>query len=92
MKKCDGCGEEFTGKSYPMHDENYHKIPGIILCEECYAATLGISAQAYQEAQEIDLEDLEAAADAFDRLKAGTYYDGYKESDFLENKQNDTKN
>lgn len=36
-KKCDSCGYEFTGKSYPIIDENFNKQRGLIQCESCFA-------------------------------------------------------
>jgi len=36
MKLCDSCGMKFSGKSFPMHDENHNKQKGLIQCEECF--------------------------------------------------------
>ena len=32
MKKCDMCGEDFKGKSWPVYDENHNKQKGLISC------------------------------------------------------------
>lgn len=34
-KKCDICGQFFSGKSFPVYDENYNKQQGLIQCEKC---------------------------------------------------------
>jgi hypothetical protein len=39
-KLCDCCGKSFNGKSYPMVDEDYQPIHGLIQCEKCYEQEL----------------------------------------------------
>ena len=36
-KVCDLCGKIYTGKSYPVYDENYNKQHGLIQCGKCLA-------------------------------------------------------
>ena len=40
FRKCDGCGEPLTKKSYPMYDENFKLQRGLLQCEKCYASSL----------------------------------------------------
>jgi hypothetical protein len=35
-KKCDSCGQSFTGDHYPMVDENYKLQKGLMQCRECF--------------------------------------------------------
>lgn len=41
-KKCDFCGKEFTGASYPVYDENWNKQKGIIQCPDCFGGRLSV--------------------------------------------------
>ena len=34
--KCDICGRNFKGQSYPVYDENYNKQEDLIQCEKCW--------------------------------------------------------
>ncbi len=34
-KTCDVCGNKFTGKSFPVYDENNNEQKGLIQCGEC---------------------------------------------------------
>jgi len=37
IKKCDSCGKEFVGKSYPVKDTDTFEIQeGLIQCKECW--------------------------------------------------------
>jgi hypothetical protein len=82
MKTCNICGKEFLGEVYPVKSQKE-----AIQCMDCFARSLGISPQAMREAEEISFDDLQAGADMYDKLKAGTFYDGYPAPAFLENKQ-----
>lgn len=33
---CDICGQEKSGKKYPVLDENWNKQSGLNQCEDCY--------------------------------------------------------
>lgn len=46
--KCDTCGELCTGKTYPVYDENYNKQPGLVMCEKCFAESLGVETHAHE--------------------------------------------
>lgn len=35
-KNCDSCGKPYTGKSYPIVDEDYQPVEGLKQCEKCY--------------------------------------------------------
>ena len=40
-KKCDSCGKEFTGKSFPVKNQYTFKIEkGLIQIERCYISEL----------------------------------------------------
>lgn len=40
--KCDICGKEIQGKSYPVYNENFKIEKGLKQCEKCYAISLGM--------------------------------------------------
>jgi hypothetical protein len=39
--KCDMCGQEIKGKSYPVTDENHTVQKGVEQCEKCYKMQVG---------------------------------------------------
>lgn len=39
---CDICGQEKTGKKFPVLDENWNKQEGIKQCEDCFKDGCGI--------------------------------------------------
>lgn len=41
MKKCDQCGCEFTGQSFPVYGEQYNRLD-LEICEKCYQNNLGL--------------------------------------------------
>lgn len=42
-KKCDSCGKEFTGQSFPVKNPYTFEVEeGLIQCEKCYQEELNI--------------------------------------------------
>lgn len=76
-KMCGFCGKEFTGKSFPVHDENFRK-QNIYQCEDCYVESLGVTEEDKTPCP-YTLSDLKEA------FEAGTYWNGkyHKQQDMI---------